>query len=62
MRPPFRAAVKVRSMMEAVPGSVGEDSVELDASVWAPAPGQSAVFYEGDMVLGGGIIREVVIK
>ncbi|MFN3396804.1 MAG: aminomethyltransferase beta-barrel domain-containing protein, partial [Thermodesulfovibrionales bacterium] len=24
---------------------------------WAPAPGQSAVFYDKDTVIGGGIIR-----
>jgi len=30
--------------------------VVFDAAQWAPAPGQSAVFYDGDVVLGGGII------
>lgn len=33
-------------------------SVELEGEVWAPAPGQAAVVYSGDEVLGGGIIRE----
>lgn len=30
--------------------------VELDEGAWAPAPGQPAVFYRGDRVIGGGII------
>ena len=30
--------------------------VELDAPVESVTPGQSAVFYEGDDVVGGGII------
>ena len=30
--------------------------VVFDEPQWAPAPGQSAVFYNGDMVIGGGII------
>jgi tRNA-specific 2-thiouridylase len=30
--------------------------VVFDKPQWAPAPGQSAVFYDGDIVIGGGII------
>lgn len=56
----FRAGVKVRSMMEARPASVeilGERAlIEFDEPQWAPAPGQSAVFYDGDIVIGGGTI------
>ncbi len=32
--------------------------VVFDEPHWAPAPGQSAVFYNGDTVVGGGIIRK----
>jgi tRNA-specific 2-thiouridylase len=31
--------------------------VVFDEPQWAPAPGQSAVFYDCDMVIGGGVIR-----
>lgn len=31
--------------------------VVFDEPQWAPAPGQSAVFYDGDTVIGGGVIR-----
>jgi len=30
--------------------------VVFDSPQWAPAPGQSVVFYEGDLVVGGGVI------
>ncbi|MEJ2695836.1 MAG: tRNA 2-thiouridine(34) synthase MnmA [Candidatus Sulfobium sp.] len=56
----FRATVKVRSMMRDRPASVeisnGEARVAFDEPQWAPAPGQSAVFYDGDTVMGGGVI------
>lgn len=45
---PSRARVTVR------PDGTGR--VHFLEAQWAPAPGQSAVFYDGDAVLGGGII------
>ncbi len=60
---PFDAEVKIRSTAPAVPARVipygdGGDTVEVEFSkpVFAPAPGQSAVFYDGDTVVGGGEI------
>jgi hypothetical protein len=32
--------------------------VVFDVSQWAPAPGQSAVFYDGETVIGGGVIKK----
>lgn len=58
----FRAAVKVRSTMKDEPATIivlnGKSiKVVYDEPQWAPAPGQSAVFYNGDAVVGGGIIK-----
>lgn len=39
----------------------GEIEVEFYANVRGVAPGQSAVFYEGDDVVGGGIIRSSIL-
>lgn len=62
-RPPagaIRARIKVRHRHEGAPGTVvpraGGVEVRLDAKVRGVAPGQAAVFYEGDEVLGGGAI------
>lgn len=62
-RPPqmLRAQVKVRYQAPPAPAQItplpdGRALVEFDQPQRAVAPGQSAVFYDGDLVLGGGII------
>lgn len=56
----FCADVKIRSTAKAVPAQVtikdGVMEVVFSEKVLAPTPGQSAVMYDGDTVLGGGII------
>jgi tRNA-uridine 2-sulfurtransferase len=64
----FETSVRIRHRAEPVPGLVrrasvkepqrgGRWSVELEREAWAPAPGQAAVFYAGDEVIGGGRIH-----
>ncbi len=59
--PLLRATVKVRSTMKDEPAALmilSEERVKVvyDVPQWAPAPGQSAVFYDTDRVIGGGVI------
>jgi tRNA-specific 2-thiouridylase len=63
LRFPLKADVKiryqgnsVRAIIEVVEGS-NECMVKFDEPQKAVTPGQSAVFYEGEEVLGGGVIK-----
>ena len=58
---PFRAEVRIRHRAEPIPATVTplagrRLAVVTDRPVWAAAPGQAAVLYDGDIVLGGGRI------
>ncbi|MCE5195368.1 MAG: tRNA 2-thiouridine(34) synthase MnmA [Nitrospiraceae bacterium] len=59
----FHATVKIRSMMKDEPATISPVKkqeklrVKFDRLQWAPAPGQSAVFYHEDKIIGGGIIQ-----
>lgn len=54
--------VKIRYKSPAVPGTIYKDDkgyyLELHQAVYAVTPGQSCVMYEGDDVIGGGLITE----
>ena len=41
----------------AIQTNANELTVTFDETVRAPAPGQSLVLYDGDIVVGGGIIK-----
>ncbi|UAK24873.1 tRNA 2-thiouridine(34) synthase MnmA [Sphingomonas nostoxanthinifaciens] len=52
--------VKVRSLAKPVPARFDGASVSFDTPEYGVAPGQAAVLYAGDRVLGGGWIEETV--
>jgi len=49
---------KVRSLAKPVPARLAGDRVTFDAPEYGVAPGQAAVLYAGERVLGGGWIEE----
>lgn len=57
----FNAEVKIRYRSKAVPAKVeikgGMAGIKFEEAVRAITPGQAAVFYDGDLVVGGGWIE-----
>jgi tRNA-specific 2-thiouridylase len=57
---PMRVTVKIRNRHEPAAALISPDGdavrVEFDAAQRAITPGQAAVFYDGDVVVGGGWI------
>ena len=51
-------SAKVRSMAKPVPARLAGDRLMFDLPEYGVAPGQAAVLYAGDRVLGGGWIAE----
>ncbi len=60
----LKVSLKIRSTGDPVPGAVatvlsdGSFRVDIPAGVSGVAPGQSAVLYDGEILLGGGFIRD----
>jgi tRNA-uridine 2-sulfurtransferase len=61
---PFQAGVKVRSHAPEAVAVIAPDGLEARVEFAEPqralAPGQAAVFYDGDRVIGGGAIAATV--
>jgi tRNA-uridine 2-sulfurtransferase len=51
---------KVRSLSKPVPARLDGDWLRFDGDEYGVAPGQAAVLYDGDRVLGGGWIEETI--
>ena len=57
---PARLCVKVRSMARPAPARFDGTTVRFENPEYGVAPGQAAVFYDGDRLLGGGWIETTV--
>lgn len=65
IREPLRCTVKTRYRQTDIPCQIiplNDDSIEVrfDEPQIAVTPGQSAVFYQGEICLGGGIIEQSI--
>jgi len=54
----MRVEARIRYREPLAPATLFKDRIVFDEPEWAPAVGQSVVCYEGEKVLGGGIITE----
>lgn len=60
---PLRVEVKIRYKAAAQSGTLypmaepGKIKVYFDSPQWGVTPGQSAVYYDGDLLIGGGVIQ-----
>jgi len=54
-----QCTAKVRYRSVDVPCQIVGDRVLFEGGIWAATPGQSVVFYDGDVCLGGGFIDTV---
>jgi tRNA-specific 2-thiouridylase len=57
---PERLAAKVRSLARPAPAQFDGTTVHFDNPEYGVAPGQAAVLYDGDRMLGGGWIEETI--
>lgn len=55
-----KVMAKVRSLAKPVPATLEGEWLRFEAEEYGVAPGQAAVLYEGDRVLGGGWIEETL--
>ncbi|HXI04107.1 MAG TPA: tRNA 2-thiouridine(34) synthase MnmA [Candidatus Saccharimonadales bacterium] len=63
----FRAEARIRhrhpgAAAEVKPGGDGQWEVRFDEPQWAVTPGQAVVFYDGDLLLGGGWIDGPLVE